>query len=271
MDNLCYLLSVARGTKIQWVYCDQYDESGELVMRTHSSSVTKPYCPLAVIDPRDDGGHETKTFLEQAYTAYDSKRDTYRLNLGTIDAYLDAKAENDYLETRGAKLAVALEMLKAVFLELPDSPVKEYVLTEKHFKKLVSAISKAIDEALKQEGVKEGNSRKAICDQKKIQGLNRRSFRSLINKLCKQIGLKVKRDEIALFVECRDKLVHMGRFYCTTATDEERQMCRPLPSEKDEYYFMVNLLDRIFLKLLGYSGAYIYRRSPETPARREQI
>ena len=31
VDDLCYILSVARGTKIQWVYCDQYNVEGKLI------------------------------------------------------------------------------------------------------------------------------------------------------------------------------------------------------------------------------------------------
>lgn len=235
-------------------------------MRIHSSRVTKPYCPLAVIDPRCDGRYETKVFLEQAYSAYVSKRDSHRLNRGTIDAYLDAKAENDYLETRGVKLAVALEMLKAVFLELPDSSAKEFVLDQEDFKKHVHPISKAIERILEQEGV-EKDDRKAICSEKKIEGLNRRAFRYFIDKLCKQVGLKVEVKEIELFVECRDKLVHKGRFYCEAASREEREKCPPLPSKTDEYFFLVNFLDRIFLKLLGYSGTYIDWHAPERPDR----
>jgi hypothetical protein len=270
IDDLCYLLSVARGTKIQWIYCDRYDESGGLVMRTHSSRITKPYCPLAVIDPRCDGRDETKAFLELAYSAYVSKRDSHRLNRGTIDAYLDAKAENDYLETRGVKLAVALEMLKAVFVELPDSLAKEFVLNEEDFKKLVQPISEAVDKILEQEGV-EKDTRKAICGDKKIEGLNRRAFRYFIDKLCKQIRLNVEETEIKLFVECRDKLVHKGRFYFEAATQQERENCLPLPSKTHEYFFLVNFLDRIFLKLLGYSGTYIDWRVPGKPDRSQLV
>jgi hypothetical protein len=183
---------------------------------------------------------------------------------------LDAKAEQDFLETRGAKLAVAMEMLKAVFLELPDSPAKEFVLDEEVFKKLAQPISEAVNKILEQERVEKDN-RKAICGNKKIEGLNRRAFRYFIDKLCKQIGLKVEKTEIKLFVECRDKLVHKGRFYYEAATKQEREKCPPLPSKTHEYFFLVNFLDRIFLKLLGYSGVYIDWRVPGKPDRSQLV
>ena len=270
IGDLCCIMSVARGTKIQWIYCDRYSESGELIMRTHSSRVTKPYCPLPIIDHRAEGRHETRIFLEQAYSAYVSKRDSYRLDKGTIDAYLDAKAEQDFLEMRAAKLAVAMEMLKMVFLELPDSPAKEYVLKEEQFNKLLGPLGSAIDQALKDEGIDE-KSRTALCSHGKIKSLNRRSFRYVMDSLCKNIGLEVEQNDLALFVECRNKLVHSGQFYCAAATKEEREKCPPLPSKTHEYFFLVNFLDRIFLKLLGYNGVYIDWHVPGEPTRKEQV
>ncbi len=270
VDNLCYLLSVARGTKIQWVYCDQYDEGGKQVMRTHASRVTKPYCCMAAIDPRVDGRFETKAFIEQAYSAYVLKRESWRLNRGTIDAYLDAKAEGDYLELRAAKLAVALEMLKAVFLEIPGSPAKEFILNMNDFERFTHPISVAVNNILEQEGIKD-DDQQAICSVRKIEGLNRRSFRHVIDKLCKHIDLRVEEEKVRLFVACRDKLVHMGRFYCEAATEQERKDCPPLSSKTDEYFFLVNFLDRIFLKLLEYSGTYIDWHVPSEPFRSERV
>jgi len=264
--DLCHVMSVARGTTIQWIYCDYYDATDECVMRIHSPRITKPFSPSAIIDPRFDGRGETKMFLEQAYGVYVSKRDLWGLNRGVIAAYLDAKAEQDYLEARGAKLAVAMEMLKAVFLELPDSSVKEYVLEEVPFNNLLNPLRDAIDQVLKREGI-DTESRKAIGSDGKIHSLNRRSFRYIMNKLCKNIGLEVGEKDLALFVECRNTLVHRGQFYCAAATNGEREKCPPLPSKTHEYFFLVNFLDRIFLKLLGYSGVYIDRRVPGNPGR----
>jgi|Deesub1362A_J573_1020465.scaffolds.fasta_scaffold11560_2 hypothetical protein len=270
VGDLCYLLSVARGTKIQWIYHDLYNGAGERIRRTHCSRVTKPFCPLPIIDPppKAGGRHETKVFLEHAYPSYVEKRKIWRLNRGTIDAYLDAKAEHDYLEMRGVKLAVAMEMLKSVLLELPGSPVKEHIIAEQKFKNLRPAIRRAISNVLKDAGV-DKKSRSAIYE--KVLELNRRSFRDLLEYPCKLVCLEVKERDIKLFVACRNKLVHIGRFYCTVAKPGERKKCKPLPSCAHEYLFLVNFLDKVFLKLLGYSGPYIDWCEPNKPVRREQI
>ena len=270
VDDLCYILSVARGTKIQWVYCDSYDASGKLLSRDLCSRITKPYCPLNIIHTLAGGGKETKAFIERAYPAYVNKRERYKLDKGTIDAYLDAKAEADYLEMRGVKLVVAMEMLKAVVFELPCAFVKEYVITDQKFKELAPTLCRAVDDVLQKENI-DKDSRRTICNDKKVLELNRRSFAHFSRKLCRHVGLEVKENEIRQFVEFRNKLVHRGRFYCTIATPEERNQCMPLPSESHEYLFLVNFLDRVFLKLLGYSGPYIDWRVPDNPTRKEQV
>ena len=221
VDDLCYILSVARGTKIQWVYCNSYDGSGKLLSRNLCSRITKPYCPLKIIHPLAGRGKETKVFIEQAYPAYVNKRKRYKLGKGTIDAYLDAKAEADYLEMRGVKFAVAMEILKTVF-----------------------------------------------CKSMNIKG---GAFKSLIENLCNSINLSVSKQEIGLFVKCRNSLMHEGEFFCTTAKPKQRKRFNALGTQTEEYLFLVNFLDRVFLKLLGYSGPYIDWKIPGNPIHRDQV
>lgn len=270
IDNLCHILSVARGTTIQWIYIDHYDAAAECVMRIHSPRITKPFSPSAIIDPRFDGRHETREFIEKVYGVFVSKRDSWGLNRGLIAAYLDAKAEQDYLEARGAKLAVAMEMMKSVFLKQPEASVDEWFVGEAHFEGVIDLLRVAIDKTLESQGIQR-KLREAIARKGKIKSLNRRPFRHLMAKLCKSLGLAVSESDLALFVAGRDKLVHKGKFYCMEATEEERAKCPPLPSETDEYFFLASFVDRIFLKLLDYSGPYIDRRMPGNPARSQLV
>lgn len=258
VDNLCRILSVARGTKIQWVYCDCYDTAGRPVSRTHFWHITKPYGPLAVIDSGYEGRNETKAFIEGAYPIYVERHEAYKLDRGTIDAYLDAKAENDYLEMRGSKLAVALEKLKAVFLAQPGASAREFVIDEAEFAKLMPKLKEAVSDALKEAGVP-SSARGEMYG--KLRGFNRRSFADLLGDFFNSIGLRPSGREVQLFIQCRNKLVHAGEFYCVAATVEERTRCEPLPSAREEYYFMLNFLDQIFLRMLGYSGRYVDYRT----------
>ena len=257
-EALCRILSVARGTKIQWVYRDQYDEQGILLKRTHYEHITKSFCPMAIIDARYEGRVETRDFIEGAYPVFLERRDPYKLDKGTIDAYLDAKSEDDYLETRAVKLAVALEKLKAVFLSQPESSSKEFVIDESLFDSIKPKMKSAIGEVLNAEGVGAAERGEIYP---KLSGLNRRSFADLLKGFLQYIKLDVNPKDLQLFIQCRNKLVHTGEFYCVAASPVERKKCTPLPTPAEEYYFMVNFLDRIFLRLLAYSGNYVDYRT----------
>ncbi len=80
VDNLCYLLSVAKGTKIEWLYRDIFDVQGTCTERMHGSRITKAYCPLSLINE----DRILQAFLEKTYSPYVANRDRYALNQGTI-------------------------------------------------------------------------------------------------------------------------------------------------------------------------------------------
>jgi hypothetical protein len=117
IDTLCKLLSLARGTKINWIYYDCYDSLGEKISSHHKENIVWRYAGLPLIDPRNP--YETATFLEQAYPLYISLKDKYGLENG-IEAYLDAKREGVYLETRALVASVLLEFLSDKYVNKDD-------------------------------------------------------------------------------------------------------------------------------------------------------
>jgi len=273
VNNLCYLLSLARRTTIQWVYYDYYDANGNCLSSTHCSRVTKAYTPVPLIHPQRDD--ETKGFIEEAYRTYMIRNESYQLRW-LIDAYVDCTAEHDYLELRGIKLAVIMEVLKDVFIklpkEVPDIPSHiwsyEYILKNASFESLMLKLKQAICYVLTAEKIGV-DDQKAICG--KIGELNRRSFRYVLKAFLQHIGLKISSKDLNLFIYCRNSLVHTGRFYHETATPEERKECKPLASKTHEFLFLVHTLDKIFLKLLGYDGPYIDWSSPGNPTPQQRL
>jgi hypothetical protein len=273
VNDLCYLLSIARRTTIQWVYYDYYDLNGNCLSSTYCSRVTKAYTPVPLIHPQRDD--ETKSFIEEAYRTYMIKNEPYQLRW-LIDAYIDCTAEHDYLELRGIKLAVIMEALKDVFIKLPkevmDMPSHigsyEYILGNAPFESLTPKLKQAICDVLTAEKISE-DDQKAICG--KIGELNRRSFRNVLKAFLQHIGLKISTKDLNLSIFCRNSLVHTGRFYHETATPEERKECKPLASKTHEFLFLVHTLDKIFLKLLGYDGPYIDWSSPGNPTPRQRL
>jgi hypothetical protein len=151
VNNLCYLLSIARGTKIHWIYCYQFNAAGGCISRRHVSKEPKSYCPLYTISPKADIT-ETKDFLEKSYNIFIKRLDPYKLNRGTIDAYLDAKAEADYISIRGVKLGVSIEIIKDVFQQSrrdQGSLKSEFIIDKKFFdKKIRSHLKDSIKDTI---------------------------------------------------------------------------------------------------------------------------
>lgn len=255
MNNLCCLLSVAQGTKIQWIYSFQYDETGTLLFKQHDSKVTKACGPLSLIPIR-----EIKPFLEKTYNSYVTNREKYKLAQRLIDAYLDAKAETDYLQMRGIKLAVVMEMLKDVLLHVSEvAQGGEFILAEETFLEFRTRIENPLRDLLSNMGV-DGSDQDAIFS--KIGELNRRSFRPILKSFFRVIGLELSKRDLDLFIECRNSLVHTGRFFSEMASPEVLKKYKVSFDSigRDEYYFLVSVLDKAYLKLLGYNGPYIERK-----------
>jgi hypothetical protein len=264
-NAICDLLSIARGTKVAWIQEELLSTAGERTHLNHSNRITKPFTALAPIDPARIGG--TPEFLEMSYPVYRERRERYRLDHGTIDSVLDAKVQTDFLETRGAKLAVALESLKQNVL-IQHDPAVEYHISPELFSTAVQELSEAMRDILLHRDVSK-NAATAMASPERLLSLNRRSFSYLLRKTAKEIGLKVAPTDVELFVRCRNSLVHRGEFYTASATPAEREEVPPKATKVEEYFFLLSFVDAFLLRLVGYSGPYLARTlTPEGEERR---
>jgi hypothetical protein len=253
IDDFCHLASIALGTQVQWVSLRFFDSSESVEHVEHRNCFNKPFGGLEIIDRRSRLPDELPQFIVDSYSKFRMLKNSWEIHRVPLLTYLDAKSEGDFLETRAVKLSIALETLKSAFLSCGETDVSEFILDQSEFK---SAILPPLRDAC--QGVLVGTCDQvdieALVGDQNLMGLNRRSFRSIVKKLLAHIGLKVSPAEIQKFVASRNSLVHSG---CFTSS-------KPV----DEWLFMINFLDRIYLKLLGYSGPYINWAKPE-PDRRD--
>ena len=260
-DDICALLSVARGTKIQWIAREDYTPSGDRLHRYHFSHVTKLFCPLPAIDPRKI--EDTSRFLATAMRAYVERRENWGLSRGLLDAYLDAKSDIDYLQTRGVKLAVAMEMLKESFIQA--SGYQDLVRPRREFRAMTQDLKNALKKVMEQHHL--DAPQRAIV-YRNIEGLNRVPFENIVAALCTSIEMDVSDEHRKLFVKCRNSLVHTGRFYCETADDHDRAELPPHPGPVEAYCWLLHFLDRVLLRVVGYRGPYVDWSNPGAPVRR---
>lgn len=112
LDELCLLLSLARGTKINWINAEVYTDGGHFHQVILKNSLTWPFSHLAMIDARNP--EDTPLFIEKAYPAYLAFRNNYNLDVA-IDLYLDAKRGTAYLETRALAAVALLDILGKLY------------------------------------------------------------------------------------------------------------------------------------------------------------
>ena len=251
-NDLCELMSIACGTRVIWIYCYGYNTEGEIVSQFHRSSVTRSYQPMQLI--RNDYIW-LKSFLEDSYAVYVDKQELLRSNKYIINAYLDGKAQNDYLEQRGIKLAVITGLFTELFLSL--KPEREHIIEAKEFNMLKSKLEEVFKEVL--DHSVDLSSRDKInqyisgC----ISRINRTPFNELLSDFCEYIGLK--EDNLQSIIDSKNKLIHKGKFICQTYEDKSN-LVQEYPNFKDpwsEYSYSLNFVDKCILKLLGYKGYYI--------------
>lgn len=235
VDVICRILSFARGTKINWIYYDCYDEFGENLLSFHKNNVTWQYVGLPLIDPRNP--NDTAFFVEQVYNPFLQQKDVYGLDIA-IESYLDAKRETGYLETRALRAVVVMEFLKTRYAMRRKA---EFILKAKDFKKIRQQVKRIIDQQFEELSLSPKNSLQEM--KSKIAELNRKPFKSILKKMFEQIGLAVTEDNLDRFIKIRNSLVHKASF--TTNTTQGRWQ---------EYTFIIGMLDRLFLKMLSYNG-----------------
>lgn len=264
LEDLLYAMSIIRGTKIQWIYYEIYDDKENCILRVHSSRVTKAYSMYKLIDPKDTSS--TKVFLENAKPVFDEKKELVKPMRELIDSYLDSLISGIYLETKGAKIGITIEMLKQIFINMTkkDEINNENILDKEKFKELERSIKTCIK-------LKVEEKEKRALMYKNLEAINRRPFEILISDFCKEINYEVSEDQIKLFVKCRNKLVHTGNFYCRCADSKEKETYPQLKDELSEYSFLVDFINKLLLKSYGYRGFYIDWSSAEGPIRKELL
>lgn len=237
IDELCYLLSLARGTQVNWISAEEYTEDEQTCRIILRNAVTWPFSGLALIDPNNP--QDTSLFVEKVYPIYLKLRDGYSLD-AAIKLYLDAKRETAYLETRALRAVSLLDFLIGRYASQRNLDKIRSDFEEKE-QDLCCCLKEDIQMLFP--GIKENELNEMLA---KISELNRRSFLNLLKRLWCDLKLNIPKDELLKVKDTRNALVHKAEFQSTNGTDKKR-----------EYFRVIRLIDQLFLKLLGYDGYFI--------------
>jgi len=235
-DNLCTILSLAKGTKIVWIYLDGYDAEGIKRLTLHKYAIARPYsgASASVVDSIHPS--DVKELIENGYQRFTQLKGEYRLG-NVIDSYLESKRPHSYLESRGLAAIQSMELLAGQYAEKHNLV---YVIDRNKFSDKLSEIGSAVSEAL-QEAFGE-DSANSLCgeDNEKLMILNRRTLRQVLKRLFQDFGIEVSRQKLNELIETRNALVHRGSF---NTNDRVK-----------EFYRIISIMDTLLLKMLGYEG-----------------
>lgn len=258
--DMCQILSIAQGTRIQWIYRRITNENRRVLSIQHIRHFTSNYSPSQIIKSQPGDTTTMKRFIETAFPAFISKRGPYELDKGIIDTYLGAKSEYDITASNGLKLAIVMEMLAHANLRANGLEECEKIVPQNDFENCLDGLETTIEGYLTSRNLK---PKTAKWISHRARELNNSPFKDILDQLFKSIGLDVVKSnkntigDAQLFADCRNSLAHKGQFLSTTRPPGKRcPIAQGWPGNKQEYFFMVSLVDRVFLRLLNYDGPY---------------
>jgi hypothetical protein len=260
-EDICYLLSLAQGTKINWILAEGCVDRDVVSVTNHRDGIIKRHGHLTLVDPR-----YTEQFLQTTISSFISKQQAWSLRRELIDSYLDAKSEGDYLESRAIKLAATIERFKRIFIQATG--YEDLAVSNEVFKDALPDLEAALKTVLRNHRL---NSKQTNLVCKNLAGANRKPFGNIIAKMHQHFQLPISDADRNLFVSCRNSLVHDGRFYCESASDEDRVRVPPRVGKTEEYLWLLHAVDRLFLRLVDYDGPYIDWTKPNEPIHREKV
>jgi hypothetical protein len=198
VNNLCFLMSFATGSKVNWVAYDAI-LGGAVVYSFHSHNLLHRFIPFPVIPDSWPANLRFENFLEKSYPLYRQWKARLKINQ-VIEYQLLAKQES-VSDVAVLFASVAMESLKH------------------HYKKWKRLPRK--NPATKRKWTFEEILRMCFAD----FGMRRKNFG---------------------FIKLRNQVVHSGQL-----TGSFRKSSLP------HYLKLLNIIDRLVLKMLGYKGTYI--------------
>lgn len=250
-SDLCRVLSVAKGTRVQWIYRHVADENWHAVSTQHVGQIPASYSVAQVVGSATDDGPIMQRFIETAYPAYISKRHLYGLDFGILDAYLDAKADSDFADMKALKLVITMEALAHAHLRATHTEEFEMILSTSELQACRTTLKAAVKEALRSNSVDASRSGRIA---NRVKELARRPFEEILERLFDGVGLDISREDRAAFAACRNSLAHNGQLWSSKTPRDPQCHFR---TQWEEYFFLESMANRVMLRLLDYDGPYI--------------
>lgn len=257
-NDLCAILSLARGTPITWIYHDTVNSAGQQIASVHNHAVTRSYAgrSAAIIDPGSP--QAIKELVETAFAVWDDVKDSFNLQWA-IQSYLEAKRREPYLEARALAAIQALELLVGGYARRVASPPRMFVVDELLFESKKLEICQGLQPLLQavfhDSHPLAKDELSAMANANRLKELNRRSFGSNLRHLLRHYQLKSEVGKAELLGKVRNNLVHAACL--VNVVQEFPGGIKPEELHKEQvrrYFTLCATVDKLLLRILGYQG-----------------
>lgn len=220
--DIVSLLSFSQGSPLQWSWYEFQDADGEAFARYYAKRLPN-YDTIGLLFDANTQPDDLRRFLETALTRAGEDRTRYRAVYLALQSYIRARNLSSLHPMPGVELAVAVKQLDGLLAYLLKSPM-------------------SVGKTLPFHG--------------ESMPLSGENVRRVYQAYCAQSGLTIPADELDLFVRCHDALVETGHlFRKAPGAQEYHTLYHPTPA--DAYLFLIHILDRVYLSILGYRGKYL--------------
>jgi hypothetical protein len=254
-NDICYLLSLAKGNKVQWLYWEAFSLDGKILRVHHRTTWITPYRANSYLIPNYAPENKKQLMLDFMNQTFDKFRQVktegmWKLN-EAIDHFVAAKTSGSVWELQALQLVVLIEFLNGRYFSFNSS---EHLIKQTKFSKtLKKSCSKwKIKSSLRD--VFDLDEKESILNEmmEKTPELNRRTFKSQIQEIIQYLHIKVDEVQLTRFIKIRNSLVHKARFL---GADEEQahKKRQNIESDYQQLGTVTEIAGLMMLGVLNYS------------------
>lgn len=241
MDDLALLLSLARGTTVQWISSEWKQENQTAINSYHRNMKLSQYGNLEIICAKPP--MDLYEFVQSSYPKFREVNQQLGLPKAIRQLVSGGLEENGYIELRALSLTTLLDFLRSRFADASNDG--GYFIHPDTFTERKAELKKRIRSVLTDLFPDTG---KAIINEMSLHSLGfyRKSFRASLQEMLEHLRLEIAGEELTRFVEIRNHLVHEGSF---------------LPPDThgpswEQFTACLSVVSRVLLAILKYEGYY---------------
>ncbi len=245
LNYICMLLSISRGTHVQWLHYGFKELDGTELTFNHKTLINRPYSgglniPISVslgLKSRD------QDFLIKSIKNYPKYLQNTRALTSLVNGFLASRVD-DFIENKGIAVAIEFERIKEYAIYLSKVQISPNIIDDEG---QACVLNEKIKETIKQ--TLPGNNDKEIRAKlyRNTKCINHVSFKVLLETVLNELDITIT-DELQLVINSRDNLIHTGHFYCVNQAQKNGEEAS-LEDCYNEYIRVLKLLDQIILKI----------------------